>query len=73
MKPTLDISKKNEAKEIFEEFVYTALGYADKREKDKQLKVDVQTAKNFMTIAMLIEVMETFDCLSEEWQERKQY
>mmetsp|Transcript_2700 Transcript_2700/g.2515 ORF Transcript_2700/g.2515 Transcript_2700/m.2515 type:complete len:81 (+) Transcript_2700:117-359(+) len=61
MKPTLDISNKNEAKEIFEEFVFTALAYADKKEKDKSEKVTQETAKNFATIALLIEVMETFE------------
>lgn len=61
MKPTLDISNKSEAKEIFEEFVYTALAYADKNEKDKDQQITTETAKNFMTVSMLIEVMETFE------------
>jgi uncharacterized protein (DUF4415 family) len=73
MKPTLDISKKTEGKEIFEEFIYSALAKVDKKEKDKKQNIDQQMAKNFMTIALLIEVMETFDAISEEWQERKQY
>lgn len=73
MKPSLDISKKAEGKEIFEEFIHSALAKVDKNEKDKSQTIDQQMAKNFMTIALLIEVMETFDALSEEWQERKQY
>jgi len=73
MKPTMDISNKNEAKEIFEEFIYSALAYVDKKEKDKGEEVNEQMAKNFMTISLLIEVMETFEGLSEEWKERKQY
>lgn len=73
MKPTLDISRKAEAKEIFEEFIYSALARVDKMDKDPNTEIDERIAKNFMTVALLIEVMETFDCLSEEWVERKQY
>lgn len=61
MKPTLDISKKTEAKEIFEEFIYSALAKVDRMEKDEETTVDQRIAKNFMTVGLLIEVMETFD------------
>ena len=59
IKPTLDISKKTEAIEIFEEYVFSSLAKVDKMEKDPSTKIDMQTAKNFMTVAILIETMET--------------
>ena len=58
---------------MFEEFIYSALARVDKAEKDKKQAITEQTAKNFMTVGLLIEVMETFDSISEEWTERKQY
>jgi hypothetical protein len=72
MKPTLDISKKTEATEIFEEAIYSALARVDKMEKEGNEDLE-RIAKNFMTVTLLIDIMETFDCLSEDWVERRRY
>ena len=42
-------------------------------EKDPSVKINMRIAKNYMTVAILIETMETLNWLSEEWQERKKY
>jgi len=73
MKPTLELSKRDEAREIFEDFIYAALTKVDKEEKDNPSESDESTAKNFMTVALLIDAMDNFEPLNKEWKDRRKY
>lgn len=60
---------------MFETFVTSALVKVDKFDKDPNTKNDETTAKDFLWVSILIEIMQncTRIKIDEVWQERRKY